>query len=52
MRLRDALWQAIGIQSKSVIHRYNFDFTAGEVFDRVIGTVMTLRHFHGLPTKC
>ena len=51
MGLYDTFWQAVRVQSKAMIHGDNFHFARSQIFNRMIGTVMTLWHFHCLPAK-
>lgn len=38
--------KALSIDSKAVVHRYDLDLMRGEIFDRMIGAVVTLFHFY------
>ncbi len=47
----DMLWQAVGIDRKAVVHRYDFYLAGGVVLDRMVCAMMTLMHLFGLGTE-
>src|SRR5258706_1701273 len=51
VRFLDALGKAFSFNRKPVIHRGDFDLAGGVIHDRMIGSVMAVRHLDRAPPK-
>src|SRR5436309_14486629 len=49
--LLDVLRQRLLVDREAMIHRGDLDFAGGEIFHRMVCSVMALMHFRGLATE-
>ncbi len=52
VRFFDRIWQALAFHCKTVVHGSNFYLSGRIIHDRVICSMMTVRHFYGSAAQC